>query len=268
MRILVTGASTGIGLATTLELTARGHDVVATARRRDALDGLDVAARLVLDVTDEASVASAIAAAGPLDGIVNNAGRSEPGPIEQYPADAWRRVMDTNVLGPMLVSREVIGAMRARGSGVIVNISSVQGRLGIPFGGAYCASKHALEGFSEVLRYEIGHFGIRVVLIEPGYIASGPTEDPTRERITHGDDLEIYRELHAQWDGSDDQVVGAAGRPGPEVVAAAVADAIEDPSTPFRVRVGADSEMVLEARSTMDDETFEATMRAVLDLTW
>lgn len=268
MRILVTGAATGIGRATTVELSARGHEVVATARRLEALDGLDAGGRLVLDVTDERSVARAVAEAGPLDGIVNNAGLSEPGPIEEYPADAWRRVMDTNVLGPMLVSRELIPAMRAQGHGVIVNISSVQGRLGIPFGGAYCASKHALEGFSEVLRYEIGHFGIRVVLIEPGYIASGPTQDAGRARITHGEDLEVYRELHDQWDGTDDQVVGSGGRPGPEVVAVAVADAIEDPATPFRVRVGADSEMVLAARSSLDDETFESTMRGVLGLTW
>jgi NAD(P)-dependent dehydrogenase (short-subunit alcohol dehydrogenase family) len=267
MRILVTGAATGIGRATAIELTKRGHEVVATARRLEALDELDVADRLVLDVTDEGSVAAAIAAAGDLDGIVNNAGLSEPGPIEDYPPDVIRRVLETNVLGPMLVSQAVIAPMRERGGGVIVNVGSVQGRIGIPFGGTYCASKHALEGFSEVLRYEVGHFGIRVVLVEPGYIASGAAYDPARERVSHGEHLAVYDELRRQWDGADDQVAGAV-RPGPEVVAAAIADAFEDPATPFRVRIGADAEMVLAARSSMDDETFEATMRAVLDLTW
>lgn len=266
MRILVTGAATGIGRATAIELTKRGHEVVATARRVDALHDLDVADRLQLDVTDEASVARAIAAAGDLDGIVNNAGLSEPGPIEGYPAEALRRVLETNVVGPVLVSQAVIAQLRERGGGVIVNVGSVQGRIGIPFGGAYCASKHALEGFSEVLRYEIGHFGIRVVLIEPGYIASGAAYEPGRERISHGDHLSVYDELRDQWNGSDDKVAGV--RPGPEVVAAAIADAIDDPSTPFRVRVGADADLVLGVRSTMDDETFEATMRATLDLTW
>ena len=266
MRILVTGAGTGIGRATSVELTKRGHEVVATARRLDAIDDLDVAERLVLDVTDEASVAAAVAAAGDLDGVVNNAGISEIGPIEGYPVDVLRRVLDTNVVGPVIVSQAVIAQLRERGSGVIVNVGSVQGRIGIPFGGAYCASKHALEGFSEVLRYEIGHFGTRVHLIEPGYIASGAAYDPDRERVSHGDDLTVYDELREQWNGSDDKVAGV--RPGPEVVAAAIADAIEDPATPFRVRVGADAELVLGVRSQMDDETFEATMRATLDLTW
>ncbi len=267
MRILVTGAATGIGRATAVELTKRGHEVVAGARRVERLDDLDVAARVTLDVTDEKSVATAVGEAGDLDGVVNNAGVSEPGPIEDYPIDVLRRVLDTNVVGPVMVSQAVIAPMRERGGGVIVNVGSVQGRIGIPFGGAYCASKHALEGFSEVLRYEVGHFGIRVVLIEPGYIASGPAYDPGRERVSHGDHLAVYDELRRQWDGADDQVAGAV-RPGPEVVAAAIADAFDDPATPFRVRVGADADMVLSVRSTMDDETFEATMRQVLNLTW
>lgn len=266
MRILVTGAGTGIGRATAVELTKRGHEVVATARRLEVLADLDVAERLVLDVTDQASVEAAVAAAGDLDGIVNNAGLSEPGPIEAYPAEALRRVLETNVVGPVLVSQAVIAPLRERGGGVIVNVGSVQGRIGIPFGGAYCASKHALEGFSEVLRYEVGHFGIRVVLIEAGYIASGAAYDPDRERVTHGDHLSIYDELRDQWNGSDDKVAGE--RPGPEAVAGAIADAIEDPATPFRVRLGADAELVLGVRASMDDETFEATMRATLDLTW
>ncbi|MFN8036649.1 MAG: SDR family oxidoreductase [Acidimicrobiia bacterium] len=263
MRILVTGAGTGIGRATALELARRGHDVVATARRVDSLADLHVAARLELDVTDEASVATAIASAGELDAVVNNAGISEPGPIEFYPREAFERVLATNVMGPMLVSRAVIGPMRARGHGIIVNVSSIQGKVGVPFGGAYCASKHALEGFSEALHMEVGHFGIRVVIVEPGYIAQAD-----RERVRHAYDTETYRGLHEEWDGADAKVVGDGGRPPPDVVATAIADAIEDPSSPLRVGVGSDADLVLSARATLDDVAFEAAMRKVLGLTW
>jgi NAD(P)-dependent dehydrogenase (short-subunit alcohol dehydrogenase family) len=263
VRILITGAGTGIGRSTAVELTRRGHDVVATARRIESLSDLDVAARLELDVTEEASVAAAIADAGPIDAVVNNAGISEPGPIEFYPREAFQRVMETNVLGPLLVSQQVIGAMRERGHGIIVNVSSIQGKVGVPFGGAYCASKHALEGFSEALHMEVAHFGIRVVIVQPGYIAQAD-----RERVTHAHGTETYRGLHDEWDGSDQRVVGDGGRPPPAVVADAIADAIENPSTPLRVWVGRDAELVLSARANLDDAGFETAMRSVLGLTW
>ena len=124
------------------------------------------------------------------------------------------------------------------------------------------ASKHALEALSETLHFELSHFGLRVVIIQPGYIAPGMKH--SRDHV--GPD--VYAELHAQWDGNDAKLTGPAGRPGPEVVAHAVADALEDPATPLRVEVGADAAMVLGLRRTLSDQEFEATMRRALDLTW
>ena len=112
MRILITGAGTGIGRATAQVLTARGHDVVATARRVEVLDDLDVAAKLPLDVTDADSVAACVAAAGQIDGLVNNAGVLGGGPLETFPADKAREVFETNVFGPLRMINALVPAMR------------------------------------------------------------------------------------------------------------------------------------------------------------
>jgi len=263
MRVLVTGAGSGIGAATARVLTDRAHEVVATARRVEALDPLDVAQRLALDVTDEASVAACVAAAGEVDVLVNNAGISETGPLETYPHDVLEKMFDTNVFGPMRMVRALVPAMRERGHGIVVNVTSVEGRVAAPLAGAYCATKHALEALSESLALEVGHFGLRVVIVEPGYIAPG-----MRNTAHHGEDGTVYEELRRQWDGADEQLVGPAGRPDPELVGTAIADAIDDPDTPLRVPVGADAELVLATRTQLDDAAFHAAMREVIGLTW
>jgi NAD(P)-dependent dehydrogenase (short-subunit alcohol dehydrogenase family) len=262
VRILVTGAGRSIGRATAQVLAARGHQVVATARDVALLADLDVDQVLPLDVRDVASVASAVARAGDLDAVVNNAGLTGLGPLEDYPLDDFARVLDVNAIGPLRLAQAVVPAWRERGSGVLVNISSVQGRIGTPLEGVYSASKHALEALSESLHYELGHFGIRVVIIEPGYIAPGMKHT--------GDHVgpPAYAALHEQWSGTDAKLTGPKGRPGPELVGNAVADALEDPATPLRVAVGGDASMVLELRRTLSDQEFEATMRQALDLTW
>jgi NAD(P)-dependent dehydrogenase (short-subunit alcohol dehydrogenase family) len=262
MRILVTGAARAIGAATVNGLTARGHDVVATARTVSMLDNLDCALRLTLDVRDDDSVAAAIAAAGPLDAIVNNAAISESGPLESFPIDRLRDMIETNALGMLRMVQHVAPAWRDRGSGVIVNVSSVQGRVSRPLGGPYATTKFALEALSETLHYELGHFGIRTVLIEPGYIAPGMKES------TGHDGPAVYDELRRQWNGTDEALTGSGGRPGPEIVADAIADAITDPDTPLRVAVGEDAQLVLGVRSQLDDAAFEAAMRQTLGFTW
>ena len=262
MRILITGAGRAIGAATAVELARAGHEVVATARETALLEPLPVARRLELDVTDAASIRRALDRAGELDAIVNNAAVSEKGPLESFPLSRLRTVLETNTLGPLAVLQAVLPGWRARGSGVVVNVSSVQGRVATPLEGPYCASKHALEALSETLHYELGHFGIRVVLIAPGYIAPGmKSTDGVR-----GDDA--YRPLWDQWDGADGRLTGAAGRTDPTVVARAIRAAIEDPATPRRVPVGADARAVLEARAHLTDEQFEAAMRQTLGVTW
>jgi len=263
MRILITGAGRAIGASTANVLAAAGHEVVATARDAALLTDLDVSMRLELDVTDEASVDACLAEAGPLDVIVNNAAIQGKAPLEAFPLDHLRAMIETNVIGPVRMIQKVLPSWRERGTGVIVNISSIQGRVATPLEGPYAATKFALEALTESLHYEVGHFGIRLVLVEPGY--TSPGMKGTGMDLAYPD---AYQGLYDQWNGTDDKVTGAAGRPGPEVVGQAILGAIENPATPLRVRVGEDTEMVLGARSAMDDASFEATMRAVLDLSW
>jgi NAD(P)-dependent dehydrogenase (short-subunit alcohol dehydrogenase family) len=262
MRILVTGAARAIGRATAIECARRGHEVVATARDDRLLEDLDVAKRLALDVTDLASVRAAVNAAGEIDAVVNNAALSGAGPLEDFPMDRLQLIMDTNTYGALRVVQELVPAWRERGSGVIVNVSSVQGRVATPLEGAYAASKYALEALSETLHYELAHFGIRVVIVEPGYIAPGMKASPRHDGPAE------YAELWDQWTGTDAKMTGPTGRPGPELVGVAIADAIENPATPLRVPVGGDAEMVLSARQHFDDAAFEAAMRKTLDLQW
>jgi NAD(P)-dependent dehydrogenase (short-subunit alcohol dehydrogenase family) len=262
MRVLVTGAARSIGRATAQVLIERGHEVVATARNASLLDDLKAARVLTLDVTSAASVAAAVVAAGDLDAVVNNAGVSGSGPLEDFPLDEFQRVLEVNTLGPLRLTQAVVPGWRRRGSGVLVNVSSVQGRIGTPLEGAYAASKHALEALSEALHYELGHFGIRVVLIEPGYIAPGMQH--TADHLGPA----AYRELHEQWQGTAEALTGTGGRSSPELVGHAVADALEDATTPLRVEVGQDAELVLALRRSQSDVEFEATMRRALGLTW
>jgi NAD(P)-dependent dehydrogenase (short-subunit alcohol dehydrogenase family) len=262
MRILVTGAARAIGRATAIECARRGHDVVATARDKNLLDELEVAQRLPLDVTDAGSIRAALDVAGELDAVVNNAALSGAGPMEDFPLERLHAIIDTNTYGPLRIAQSLIPAWRERGSGVIVNVSSVQGRVSSPLEGAYAASKYALEALSETLHYEVAHFGIRVVIVEPGYIAPGMKASPRH------DGPAIYAPLWQQWTGTDAKVTGPTGRPGPELVGVAIADAIEDPATPLRVPVGSDAEMIFSARRHFDDADFEAAMRKTLDLTW
>jgi len=236
--------------------------VIATARDKTLLDDLDVAGRLALDVTDLASIAAALDAAGELDGVVNNAALSGAGPMESFPLDRLQSIIDTNTYGPLRVAQAVAPAWRERGSGVLVNVSSVQGRISSPLEGAYAASKFALEAISESLHYELAHFGIRVVIVEPGYIAPGMKASPRH------DGPAVYAELWDQWTGTDAKVTGPEGRPGPELVGVAIADALEDPSTPLRVPVGRDADMIFGARRHFDDAGFEDAMRKTIGLTW
>ncbi|MEN3271281.1 MAG: hypothetical protein V7636_42 [Actinomycetota bacterium] len=264
MRILITGCSTGIGRAAAVELTKRGHDVVATARRPEVLADLDVAETLALDVDSDASVAGALAAVGRVDALVNNAGFEISGPVEHLPLAEIRAMFETNVFGVLRMVQGVLPQMRERGSGVIVNVSSLAGRVSQPYGALYSASKHAVEAITEGMKYEVGHFGIRVALIEPGVI-----DTAFRGNIRHhGKDAPEYAGLTQQWDGATDKLRGDRPKPGPELVAGVIADVIEDDASVLRHPVGDDAELVIATRSSMEFEEFETTMRAVLGLDW
>jgi len=261
--VLITGCSTGIGRATAIELTARGHQVVATARRLETLDGLDVAAKLHLDVTDEQSILDAVNAIGEIDVLVNNAGFEVSGPVEMTQLHEVRRMFETNYFGVIRTVQALVPRMRLRGHGTIVNVSSVAGRVAGPLNGFYAGTKHAVEALSDAMHYELGHFGIRTIVIEPGAIATD-----FQANIFHvGTGAPPYDEMRRQWDEAADRL-RSGPRPGPELVARVIADAIEDPDSPRRIPVGEDAEMVIPVHRAMDDAEFEATMRATLGLTW
>jgi NAD(P)-dependent dehydrogenase (short-subunit alcohol dehydrogenase family) len=190
---LVTGCSTGIGRAAALQLHRAGVTTVATARSLRTLDELADAGCTVLelDVTDDAGrracVDEVTARHGGVDVLVNNAGYAEMGPVEQVPLDAWRRQLETNVLGPVALSQLVLPAMRAAGRGRIVNVSSMGGEITFPGGGAYHASKHALEALSDALRVEVRPFGVRSSWCSRGrWPPASATTPPTSARTTRG----------------------------------------------------------------------------------
>jgi NAD(P)-dependent dehydrogenase (short-subunit alcohol dehydrogenase family) len=261
MRILVTGAGSGVGRATSALLAGRGHEVVASARDEKTLAGLEVALRLRLDVRDAASVDAARRELGFVDALVNNAAIAVDGPIERVDMARVEEMFETNVFGPARTIQAFVPAMRERGGGVVVNVSSVAGRVAQPLDGYYSATKHALEAISEALYVEMAHFGVRVVIVEPGFISPGMNSH-------HSPGLAgPYAELEAQL-GQLAEKMRAGAPPGPGAVAEVIADAIENPGGPLRRRVGADAELILSARGSLGDDEFETAMREVVGLTW
>lgn len=271
--VLITGANSGIGRAAAEFLGSRGYRVLATMR--DPQKGRDLAEAasqngwdltiLPLDVRQDDSVQEAFRQAEPVDVLVNNAGFEIWGPVEELTVGDLVDQFETNVYGAFRCIKAVLPSMRERGSGVIVNVSSLQGRIGSPLGSPYCASKHALEALSESLYYEVRHFGIRVHVIEPGTIETAFLG--TRRWGSAGEKASHYQPLIEQWTQGFAKLQDELGRAEPSLAAEAILDAIEK-GDKFRYPIGADAEMVFGARKQLDDETFETTMREVLGLTW
>lgn len=168
--ILITGISSGFGRESAALLAGCGHTVYGTARNNcDVGEGINL---LTMDLTDRGSVSNAVRSVvereGRIDVLVNNAGMHTGGPVETAPEDHLRLQMETSFLGMVFLTREVLPVMRAGGGGLIINISSIGGLMGLPFQGFYSAAKFAVEGFSEALRMEVGNFNIKVVIINPG----------------------------------------------------------------------------------------------------
>ena len=170
MKILVTGASSGMGFDAARALAQKGFEVYGAARRVALMDPLKEygVIPLQLDVTSEESIDACLAATGPLDILVNCAGYGSFGAIENVSLEEGRRQMEVNLFGLAAITKKVLPGMRERGRGRIVNISSVAGRACLYFGGWYHVSKYAVEAFSDALRIEMKPFGVDVVLIEPG----------------------------------------------------------------------------------------------------
>lgn len=172
--VMITGCSSGYGLETARHFHDRGWTVIATMRRprTDLLPASERFRILALDVTDAGSIAAAVAAAGPVDVLVNNAGIGVVGAFEATPMAHVRKVFETNTFGTMAMTQAVIPQMRARRSGVIINVTSSVTLAPMPLAAAYTASKQAIEGFTGSLAHELAAFGVRVRLVEPGYAPS------------------------------------------------------------------------------------------------
>lgn len=233
--VLITGATAGIGRVTALHLVRQGHHVIATGRRLPELEALAREARdagpgaldpVQLDVTSPASIAAAVTAvealvgAQGLDVLINNAGFGVLGPSIEIGDAELRRQFETNVFGLMNVVRAFVPAMRARRRGRIINVSSVGGRLTLPYFGVYNASKYALESLSDALRYELRPFGIDVSLIEPGVIrtnfeATAVSNLDAYRATAYGPAMDRYEQMSALADktaSNPDVVARAIGR--------------------------------------------------------
>lgn len=179
--VLITGASSGIGKATAHLFAEHGHITYATARRREAFSELQALAchPLYIDLTDEASMLAAVqeieAKHGAVDVLVNNAGYSQAGPLEELPLSAIRQQFETNVFGSLRLSQLVLPGMRNKGGGRVITVSSLAGMVTMMGTGAYTMSKHAIECFSDVLRYEVKPFGVKVITIQPGGVSTNFT---------------------------------------------------------------------------------------------
>ena len=182
--VVVTGANSGIGLATALELAAAGFDVIGTARSAakaqvllDAAADRGLQVRTALfDVADAEATAKAVAeieSSTDIWAVVNNAGFAQAGAVEDIDDDAVRYQLEVNLVAPARLARLVLPGMRARGDGRIVNVSSVAGRISMPLMGWYCASKHGLEAMTDALRMEAAPYGVAVSLVEPGSFGTG-----------------------------------------------------------------------------------------------
>ncbi|MFB6296328.1 MAG: SDR family oxidoreductase [Halobacteriales archaeon] len=204
--VLITGCSSGIGAATARAFLEEGWTVYATARDPDDLEDLAEAGceTAALDVTDEEEIAAVvdrmIEETGRIDALVNNAGYARYGPVEDASTEEVHRQFDVNVYGPHRLTRAVLPHMRDREDGTIVNVSSVAGRFTHPMGGVYCGSKAALEAMSDALRVEAGAFGVDVVLVEPGSVASSFYERADEEATDESDRTAAYDRLYSAFE--------------------------------------------------------------------
>ncbi len=266
--VLITGCSSGIGEATAARLVRSGWDVYATARRPATLSVLAEAGctTLALDVTDEASMATAVAAvlagSGRIDALVNNAGYSQSGALESVDVDDVRRQFETNVFGLIRLTQLVLPTMREQRAGRIVNIGSMGGKLTFPGGGAYHASKYAVEAISDALRFEVAGFGIQVVLVEPGLITTN-FEAAVAAGMPQGDGP--YADFNAAVQKSTTEVysgpMAKLGGP-PEAVAKTIEKAITKKHPKPRYLVTPSAYGAIASRRMMPDRMWDVAMKS------
>lgn len=265
---VVTGSSTGIGLATSLALAKEGFSTYATMRNLDrSADITSKAAKedlpltvLQMDVDDDKSVNDTIEKImndkGRIDVVVNNAGYALVGAFEESSMQDGRAQMETNFFGTVRVIKAVLPIMRKQHRGTIVNVTSMGGRIAIPFDSFYHASKFALEGLSESLQYEIEPFGVKVVLIEPGAVKSDFWKNL---KLTDNIEDSPYRQVIQKLTESFEKMTQNAILP--EQVARIILKTVISDNPDFRNIVGEDAKSILEARSNNSDKEFQTFMK-------
>ncbi|MEC3953132.1 SDR family NAD(P)-dependent oxidoreductase [Nocardia sp. CDC153] len=267
--VLVTGCSSGIGRATALALVKAGLPTWASARRRESLTELEAAGchTIELDVTIEESRVNAVAtienAAGRLGALVNNAGYSQIGPVEEVSLESLRQQFETNVFGLIRLCQLVLPGMREQHGGTIVNLGSAAGLVTPPASAAYSMTKYSLEALSDALRFEVRDFGVRVVLLEPGavrseFIATGQATMPIGsgpyEAFKHNVITMIER-THRPTAGG---VLDA------NTVADVIVKAITAKSPKARYRIGSQARVMPRVRHLLGDRLWDATMRRLV----
>jgi NADP-dependent 3-hydroxy acid dehydrogenase YdfG len=277
--VLITGCSSGIGHETARHLAAGGWTVYATARRPESLADLAEAGcrTLALDVTDQDSMRSAVAAVdedeGRVGALVNNAGYSQSGAVETLPMEKIRAQFETNVFGLVRMCQLVLPGMRAAGKGRVVNVSSMGGKLVFPGGGAYHATKFAVEAFSDALRWEVRGFGVDVAIIEPGLIttrfgetAAGSLSDADGTDGEAQDTGDPYAQFNAAvgattvaiYEGGPLSRLGG----GPETVARAIERAITARRPKPRYKVTASARLAIAQRRMLTDRAWDSILRS------
>ena len=264
---LVTGASPGIGRSIAKRLIADGYLVYAAARSTDKMADLkDLGAILLsMDISKDEDIVTAVAAitrrSGGVDVLVNNAGYGLYGPVEDIPLDTARYQFEVNVFGPARLTQLLLPAMRAKGSGTIVNITSMGGKIYTVLGAWYHATKHAMEGWSDSLRLETEPFGIRVVVIEPGLIETGfgsAASQGLLERSANGPYAKMAQSVAATMDRS----YGNGQGTDPKVIADVVGNAVKSARPKTRYAAGKYAKMMIGVRKWLGDRAFDRLIKS------
>lgn len=264
---LITGCSSGIGYETSILLAKNGFRTYATMRNTDKGDKLKEIAEkenldlkiIKLDVTDDYSIQNAIKEivqeTNRIDVLVNNAGNNIAGAVEDLSIEEFKEQFETNFFGLIRVTKVVLPIMRKQNNGIIVNLSSIAGKMAIPLNSAYVSSKFAVEGFSESIRYELEDFGIKVILIEPGVIKSNFYENIKMSKNSLMDPKSAYQPIT--------QKIFEAFLPMLEyafptkIVADVILEAVNSDNPNLRYAVGDDAKSIIEARKKLSDKEFE-----------
>jgi NAD(P)-dependent dehydrogenase (short-subunit alcohol dehydrogenase family) len=264
-RVLVTGASTGIGEAAAHKLATLGFEVVAGVRKdedAERLGALDGVRAVKLDITDADSIAAAAAAEGQgaLAGLVNNAGAAITAPLEFIPIEQLRRQVEVNFIGHVAVTQAFLPALR-RGSGRILNISSIGGKLALPLAGPYAASKFAIEGMSDSLRREVASQGVTVIVIEPGGVKTPIWEKGLAEandmRASFGPEADrLYGRLFAKIEGEARKIATETGLE-PAAAAEVIAAAMTAKRPKTRYLIGRDAKIRARMAAVLPDRVFD-----------